>query len=83
MGFLDPYVNIVCLDCNEAGDGDLLLLCDHYDSTYHTYCVGLGRAIPKGDWYCQGYQTSMLGQSNTHDEDVEDFVLDFDNGDEA
>lgn len=83
MGFLDPYANIVCLDCNEAGDDDLLLLCDRCDSAYHTYCVGLGRAIPEGDWYCQGCQTSMPGQSSTHDEDVEDFVLDFDNGDEG
>jgi len=83
MGFLDPYANIVCLDCNEAGDDDLLLLCDRCDSAYHTYCVGLGRAIPEGDWYCQGCQTSMPGQSSTHEEEVEDFVLDFDNGDEG
>ena len=54
MGFLDPYVNIVCLDCNEAGDGDLLLLCDRYDSIFYTYCVGLGRDIPEGYWYCRG-----------------------------
>lgn len=83
MGFLDPYANIVCLDCNEAGDDDLLLLCDRCDSAYHTYCVGLGRAIPEGDWYCQGCQTSMPGQSSTHEEEVEDFVLDLDNGDEG
>lgn len=61
MGFLNPYVNIVCLDCNEASDADLLLLCDHYDSTYHTHCFGLVRDIPEGYWYCQGYQTFILG----------------------
>jgi len=83
MGFLDPYVNIVYLDCNEASDGDPLLLCDRYDPTYYIYCVCLGRAIPEGDWYCEGYQTYMHRQSSTHDEDVDDFVLDFDNGDEA
>ena len=72
MVFLDPYVNIVFLDCNEAGNGDLLLLCDCYDTTYHTYCVGLGRAILEGNWYFQGYQTSIPKQYNKHDEDVDD-----------
>ena len=30
----------------------LLLLCDSCNSAYHTFCVGLGRVVPAGDWYC-------------------------------
>eukprot|EP01018_Ginkgo_biloba_P028242 Gb_36420 [translate_table: standard] len=82
MGFLDPYASIVCSECHEAGDDSLLLLCDLCDSAHHTYCVGLGRTVPEGDWYCQGCQTSMPRHANTQAEEVEDFVLDFHNDDD-
>ncbi|XP_057860669.2 uncharacterized protein LOC131069319 isoform X2 [Cryptomeria japonica] len=83
MGFLDPYADIVCLECHEAGDDSLLLLCDLCDSAYHTYCVGLGRAVPEGDWYCQACQTSRPAQNNTEEEEVDDFVLDLHNEDDG
>lgn len=28
------------------------LLCDVCDSAAHTYCVGRGRQVPEGDWFC-------------------------------
>ncbi|KAH9306334.1 hypothetical protein KI387_010738, partial [Taxus chinensis] len=83
LGFLDPYSDIVCLECHEAGDDGLLLLCDLCDSAYHTYCVGLGRAVPEGDWYCQLCQTSRPAQNNTEEEEVDDFVLDLHNEDDG
>lgn len=48
----DPYQHTVCSECQEAGDEGLLLLCDGCDAAAHTYCVGLGRSVPRGDWFC-------------------------------
>ena len=53
-GFLDPYANVVCVECQQGGDDNLMLLCDLCDSPSHTYCVGLGREVPEGNWYCNG-----------------------------
>ncbi|XP_074559715.1 uncharacterized protein LOC141815659 [Curcuma longa] len=50
---LDPYENVVCIECHQGGDDSLMLLCDICDSPAHTYCVGLGREVPEGNWYCQ------------------------------
>lgn len=50
---LDPYENVVCIECHQGGDDRLMLLCDICDSPSHTYCVGLGREVPEGNWYCQ------------------------------
>ncbi|KAL5210261.1 hypothetical protein ABZP36_005884 [Zizania latifolia] len=52
--WLDPYENVVCIECNQGGDDNLMLLCDICDSSAHTYCVGLGREVPEGNWYCGG-----------------------------
>uniref|UniRef100_I1PAI7 PHD-type domain-containing protein n=1 Tax=Oryza glaberrima TaxID=4538 RepID=I1PAI7_ORYGL len=52
--WLDPYENVVCIECNQGGDDSLMLLCDICDSSAHTYCVGLGREVPEGNWYCGG-----------------------------
>ncbi|XP_078445588.1 uncharacterized protein LOC144714681 [Wolffia australiana] len=52
MGFLDPYASVVCIECQQGGDDNLMLLCDICDSPAHTYCVGLGRDVPEGNWYC-------------------------------
>ena len=50
--YLDPYENVICTECHEGGDDNLMLLCDLCDSPAHTYCVGLGREVPEGNWYC-------------------------------
>ncbi|XP_074577391.1 uncharacterized protein LOC141833793 [Curcuma longa] len=50
---LDPYENVVCIECHKGGDDSLMLLCDICDSPAHTYCVGLGREVPEGNWYCE------------------------------
>ncbi|KAJ4721610.1 PHD and RING finger domain-containing protein [Melia azedarach] len=56
--YLDPYGN--CSECHQEGDDDLTLLCDFCDSPSHTYCVGLGRVVPEGNWYCDGCKPVAL-----------------------
>ena len=40
-----------CPICGDCDHEDVLLLCDHCDAPYHTYCIGLDR-VPVGSWYC-------------------------------
>lgn len=40
-----------CPVCNTADNEDVLLLCDHCDASYHTYCIGL-EDVPDGAWFC-------------------------------
>ncbi|KAL8527877.1 hypothetical protein ACS0TY_005626 [Phlomoides rotata] len=63
-GYLDPYENFHCTECNQGGDDALMLLCDLCDSPAHTYCVGLGREVPDGNWYCDGCRPTALASSN-------------------
>lgn len=42
-----------------------MLLCDICDSPAHTYCVGLGREVPDGNWYCDGCRPVALGSSSS------------------
>uniref|UniRef100_A0A8I6WKK4 PHD and RING finger domain-containing protein 1 n=3 Tax=Hordeum vulgare subsp. vulgare TaxID=112509 RepID=A0A8I6WKK4_HORVV len=62
--WLDPYENVVCIECNQGGDDNLMLLCDICDSSAHTFCVGLGREVPEGNWYCGGCRSSVEGPSH-------------------
>lgn len=41
-----------------------MLLCDLCDSSAHTYCVGLGRVVPDGNWYCDGCRPGVTSSSN-------------------
>nr|XP_051213502.1 uncharacterized protein LOC127331401 isoform X2 [Lolium perenne] len=59
--WLDPYENVVCIECNQGGEDNLMLLCDICDSSAHTFCVGLGREVPEGNWYCGGCRFSVEG----------------------
>jgi hypothetical protein len=61
--WLDPYENLVCIECNQGGEDSLMLLCDICDSSAHTYCVGLGREVPEGNWYCGGCRLAGEGPS--------------------
>ncbi|XP_052194337.1 uncharacterized protein LOC127802529 [Diospyros lotus] len=63
-GYLDPYENVICTECQQGGDDALMLLCDLCDSPAHTYCVGLGREVPEGNWYCEGCRPTALVSSN-------------------
>ncbi|XP_072985100.1 uncharacterized protein [Typha latifolia] len=63
-GMLDPYENVVCIECQQGGDDSLMLLCDICDSPAHTYCVGLGREVPEGNWYCECCQSA--GERSSH-----------------
>ena len=51
--YQDPYEN-VCFECHKSGDDELMLLCDLYDSSAHTYCVRLEREVLEGNWCCGG-----------------------------
>ncbi|XP_043710620.1 uncharacterized protein LOC122659583 [Telopea speciosissima] len=64
-GYFDPYENVVCLECQQGGDDNLMLLCDICDSPAHSYCVGLGREVPEGNWYCEGCRPADPGSSNS------------------
>ena len=61
--WVDPYENGVCRECNRGGDDNLMRLCDICDSSAHTYCVGLGRQVPEGNWYCGGCRSGGEGPS--------------------
>lgn len=41
-----------------------MLLCDLCDSPAHTYCVGLGRVVPDGNWYCDGCRPTVVASSS-------------------
>ncbi|KAL2514914.1 chromodomain-helicase-DNA-binding protein Mi-2-like protein [Forsythia ovata] len=62
-GYLDPYENVLCIECQQGGDDALMLLCDLCDSPAHTYCVGLGHEVPVGNWYCDGCRPTALDSS--------------------
>ncbi|CAI9764790.1 unnamed protein product [Fraxinus pennsylvanica] len=62
-GYLDPYENVLCIECQQGGDDALMLLCDLCDSPAHTYCVGLGHEVPEGNWYCDGCRPTALASS--------------------
>lgn len=68
--FLNPYENVICTECHHGGDDDLMLLCDLCDSPAHTYCVGLGREVPEGNWYCDGCRPTALGSSHSQSLDL-------------
>ncbi|XP_073030195.1 uncharacterized protein [Primulina eburnea] len=63
-GFIDPYENVHCAECQQDGDDALMLLCDLCDLPMHTYCVGLGFEVPEGNWYCDACNPAFLGSSN-------------------
>ncbi|KAK9041783.1 hypothetical protein V6N11_016873 [Hibiscus sabdariffa] len=67
--YLDPYENVFCAECHQGGDDELMLLCDLCDSSAHTYCVGLGREVPEGNWYCDGCRPVALGSSSSQVQD--------------
>jgi len=61
----DDYSDTVCMVCNGRGDDDLCLLCDACDQGAHTYCVGLGRSVPRGDWFCGDCAPARRGGSGS------------------
>jgi PHD-finger len=63
-GMLDPYENVVCMECQQGGDDNLMLLCDICDSSAHTYCVGLGNSVPEGNWYCDCCRSASVAPPN-------------------
>lgn len=44
-----------------------MLLCDVCDSSAHTFCVGLGREVPEGNWYCEGCRPAALESGHAQD----------------
>lgn len=66
---------MVCSECQEAGDERLLLLCDGCDAAAHTYCVGLGRSVPRGDWFCNMCSIQAHGFNSDEQEHDEEYYL--------
>ncbi|XP_023772512.1 uncharacterized protein LOC111921162 [Lactuca sativa] len=66
-GYLDPYESVICTECHHGGEDALMLLCDICDSSAHTFCVGLGREVPEGNWYCDGCRPTVFGSLNSSD----------------
>nr|GEY64324.1 sarcoplasmic reticulum histidine-rich calcium-binding protein-like [Tanacetum cinerariifolium] len=64
-GYLDPYENVMCTECQRGGDDALMLLCDICDSSAHTFCVGLGQEVPEGNWYCDGCRPTVFSSLNS------------------
>ena len=52
------------MECHGSGDERLLLLCDRCDGAAHTFCVGLGTSIPRGDWFCRACQGSVAAENS-------------------
>ncbi|KAG8079242.1 hypothetical protein GUJ93_ZPchr0007g3747, partial [Zizania palustris] len=67
--WLHPFENVVCTECNCGGDDNLMLVCDICDSSAHTYCVGLGREVPEGNWCCGVCRSGGEGPSNAQAQD--------------
>lgn len=51
--------DLPCVICTSPFDEDLMMLCDHCDRGYHTYCVGL-QTVPEGLWICPECTLSQL-----------------------
>ncbi|KAJ7569765.1 hypothetical protein O6H91_01G092700 [Diphasiastrum complanatum] len=64
-GPVDRYANTICMECQDSGTEYLLLLCDGCDMAAHTYCVGLGRSVPRGNWYCPSCKSSGSGSDDS------------------
>ncbi|MCO5603408.1 hypothetical protein L7F22_057558 [Adiantum nelumboides] len=81
LPFEDPYADVICMECHGIGDEGLLLLCDRCDSAAHTFCVGLGRSVPRGDWYCRDCQ-ALVGENSGSESEAEELVLASDSGED-
>lgn len=69
LSYIDPYENVLCSECHLGGDDGLMLLCDLCDSPAHTYCVGLGRDVPEGNWYCYACRPVAAGSTSSQSQD--------------
>lgn len=67
---VNPYENVICTECHQGGDDALMLLCDICDSPAHTYCVGLGREVPDGNWYCDGCRPAAVASTHHQAQDL-------------
>lgn len=56
MAVAEP--DIRCQVCGSDEDADVLLLCDHCNDGYHTFCVDLD-AVSEEDWYCHRCEASV------------------------
>lgn len=74
-GYLDPYESVICTECQNGGDDALMLLCDICDSSAHTFCVGLGREVPEGNWYCDGCRPTVFENLSSRVTPIPDRIL--------
>ncbi|THD19064.1 PHD and RING finger domain-containing protein 1 [Fasciola hepatica] len=59
-----------CEVCGLSNNEDRLLLCDHCDRGYHTYCLSSPlSSIPPGDWFCPDCVRHGIGVNSTQTND--------------
>jgi transposase InsO family protein len=52
-GLIRPSAKLPCTRCGDYRKGAVMLLCDHCDAPYHTYCLNPPLTeIPAGNWIC-------------------------------
>jgi hypothetical protein len=52
-GLIRPSAKLPCTRCGNHRKGAVMLLCDHCDAAYHTYCLNPPLTdIPDGNWIC-------------------------------
>ncbi|KPI37083.1 PHD and RING finger domain-containing protein [Cyphellophora attinorum] len=63
----DEEEEVVCQECGEGDNEDVLMFCDGCEILCHTYCAGLDE-VPYGAWFCetcdqeQGYMPRPTGR---------------------
>ncbi|XP_038999266.1 uncharacterized protein LOC120124737 [Hibiscus syriacus] len=55
--YLDPYENVTNVEMMNSCYYAIFVI------HQHTYCVGLGREVPEGSWYCDGCRPVAIGFS--------------------
>ncbi|OON19836.1 PHD-finger [Opisthorchis viverrini] len=64
----EPFeeIDTTCEICTLADDEAHLLLCDHCDRGYHTYCLPVPlSSVPPGDWFCPDCVRHGIGRNST------------------
>jgi len=52
---------IGCEMCTLKTDESLMILCDGCDKGFHTFCIGLGRRVPAGNFFCMTCDVKSRG----------------------
>ncbi|EME29690.1 DNA binding / methyl-CpG binding protein isoform 1 [Galdieria sulphuraria] len=67
-----------CRVCKKTDYEDLLLLCDHCDDAFHTFCCNPRlQSVPEGDWFCpKCTNNATVDTTNRWNMDVDNSIQD-------